>query len=652
MKQTILIVDDSLTVRMDLIEAFEAEGYRCVGCSTVSQAKLALARDPIDLAILDVILPDGDGVELLTEIRHTTALAHLPVLMLSSEGEVKDRIRGLKTGANEYVGKPYDRMYVVARAGELLQSKGSDESIVTTILVIDDSETFREQFREALESAEYRVLIASTGEEGLTMAALHRPSAVLVDSVLPGIDGATVIRRIRLDSVLRSTPCVLVTASEEVGAELRAFEAGADAFLRKNEERTVMLARLRAVLRSGGSLSRLGMTPSLLGPKKILAVDDSVTYSNEIASALRTEGYDVVLAQSGEEALEMLAVQPVDCVLLDLVMPGLSGRETCQRIKSAPMVRDIPVIILTALEDSEAMIEGLGTGADDYIQKSTEFEVLRARVRAQMRRKQFEDENRRIREELLRKEMEALEASSAKQVAETRAALVTELELKNQELEAFVYSVSHDLRAPLRAIHGFTKMLEEDHAEQLDQQARELLDRVQRAANRMSELIEDMLTLSRVSRADLNRIPVSLTDIAQSLIDDLKQKEPGRQVAWLVEHGLTAEVDPRLIRIALENLLSNAWKYTAKVQDARIEFRKEDRDDQIVYAIQDNGAGFDMGAARNLFRPFHRLHSESEFPGTGIGLATVQRVINRHHGEVWADSVVGQGTTIRFTLPT
>jgi two-component system, NtrC family, sensor kinase len=650
MNSTVLIVDDSLTVRMDLAEAFEAAGFRTILCATAAAARAALASGPVELAVLDVLLPDGDGIALLEELRASPAAGKVVVLMLSSEAEVKDRLRGLRTGADEYVGKPYDRSYVVARAGEILQQRpAAAVPGRTLVLVIDDSATVRDELGRALELAGYAVLTAATGEEGLHLAAGSRPAAVVVDGLLPGIDGATVVRRIRLDAALRHTPCLLLTASSDRGAELQALDAGADAFVRKGEDLGLILARLGAVLRTATASVGSEKTASLLAPKRILAVDDSETFLQELGLALRGEGYDTVLVHSGEAALEMLAVQPVDCILLDLLMPGLGGKETCQRIKSAPVVRDIPLIILTAVNEREAMIEGLSTGADDYISKSSDFEVLKARVRAQIRRRQFEDENRRIREELLCKELEATEARAARELAETRAALVGELERKNKELEAFSYSVSHDLRAPLRSIDGFSQALLEDYLERLDDRGKDYLRRVRTAAQRMSELIDDLLQLSRLGRAELKRERIDLADIARLVAADLRKNDPQRQANVVVEEGLWAEADSRLIRVALENLLGNAWKFTAQVEAPKIELGATPGGD--AFFVRDNGAGFDMAYVGKLFGPFQRLHAEAEFPGTGIGLAIVQRIINRHGGRAWAEGEAGRGATFYFTIP-
>ena len=303
MNGTVLIVDDSLTVRMDLTEAFEAAGFHPIPCPTVAEAREALTRGPVDLVILDVLLPDGDGVEFLKEIRECGSSQAAAVMMLSTEAEVKDRIRGLQRGADEYVGKPYEIVYLVARAREFLRSRRSSVAGSKTVLVIDDSATLRDELTKALEPAGYIVLTAASGEEGLQVAADQRPDAVVVDGMLPGIDGATVIRRVRLDAALRGIPCLLLTASEDKGSELRALDAGADAFVRKEEGAAIILAKLAAVLRGTASTKPAEDTASLLGPKKILAVDDSATYLQELADALRGEGYDVILAHSGEEAL-------------------------------------------------------------------------------------------------------------------------------------------------------------------------------------------------------------------------------------------------------------------------------------------------------------------------------------------------------------
>jgi DNA-binding response OmpR family regulator len=650
MIEYVVIVDDSLTVRMDLAEAFEGAGFAPVLCATIAEARVALLRDDLGVVVLDVHLPDGDGVELLRELRGTAIGATLPVIMLSTEAEVGARVRALKTGADEYVGKPYDRAYVISRTRELLRSRRPAASgRSTSVLVIDDSVTFREALRDELVRAGYDVLTAVSGEDGLRLAADHRPNAIIVDSELPAMDGATVIRHVRLDAALRGMPCLLLTASEDRGVELRALDAGADAFVRKDEDLDVILARLAAALRSTAP-SAAADALSSLGPRKVLAVDDSATYLDELSAMLQGEGYDVVLAHSGEEALELLAVESVDCILLDLVMPGLGGQETCRRIKAAPVVRDIPLVMLTGCDDRTALLEGLAAGADDFIPKSGELTVLKARIRAQLRRKQFEDETRGIREQLLRRELEAVESRAARELAEARAALVEELELKNEELEAFSYSVSHDLRAPLRSIDSFSAALAEDHAEALGAQGRDYIRRVRVSVRRMTELIEDLMTLARVGRTEIVKKRIDITALAKTVTAQLSESEPSRSVDIQISEGLVLDGDPGLVRTVLENLLGNAWKYTARHAAAVIEVGRTERGGRRGVFVRDNGVGFDPARADKLFRPFHRLHAAAEFEGTGVGLATVHRIVSRHGGEVWAEGSTGDGALIGFTL--
>jgi light-regulated signal transduction histidine kinase (bacteriophytochrome) len=225
-----------------------------------------------------------------------------------------------------------------------------------------------------------------------------------------------------------------------------------------------------------------------------------------------------------------------------------------------------------------------------------------------------------------------------------------ELETANKELEAFSYSVSHDLRAPVRAVEGFTQSLLQDHAAELSEPAKDLLQRVEAACVHMGQLIEDLLNLARVARTEMRRENVDLSAMANESLAELQRNAPQRRVNVRVAEGLVAHCDPRLLRAALENLLGNAWKFTSKQPDATLEFGMETSGDQNVFFVRDNGAGFDMEYAAKLFGAFQRLHSTSEFPGTGVGLATVQRILHRHGGRIWAEGKVGQGATFRFVL--
>ena len=756
MRQRALVVDDSLTVRMDIGEALELAGFETVLCADLRSAREELARELSVLIVLDIMLPDGDGLEFLKELKSAPATARIPVLLLSTEAEVKNRVRGMGAGADEYLGKPYDLGQVVARARALVYaSKDRRPGPRRRVLVIDDSATFRNELKQSLQGADYEVQEAATGEEGLALAAAFRPDAVVVDGMLPGIDGATVVRRLKSDTALRSTPCLLLTAAEGADDELRSLEAGADAYVRKSEDLGVILVRLAALLR-GASATGGDTSPSLLGPKRLLAVDDSLTYLNALGSQLRQEGYDVVLAKSGEEALELLAAQPVDCILLDLLMPGLSGQETCRRIKQSPEWRAIPLVMLTARDDRDAMIEGINAGADDYIAKSADFDVLKARLRAQLRRKHFEDENRRIREQLVRRETEArfqrlihsniigvilgdlrghvsdandaflemlgysraeLEAgvlkpdaltpsewrdrddAAVEQLRRTGSTTPFEKELfrkdgsrlpivlglvsleggektvgfvldrtqqklaeqkikqyaaalegANHELESFSYSVAHDLRAPLRRIDGFSQALLEDYDGKLDESGRKYLRYIRESAQHMARLIDDLLTLSRVTRAELQREPVDLSALAHAAMARLQRADPAREVTTVIQEGFTAKGDARLLAVVFDNLLGNAWKFTSKRDGARIEFGHTSKDGHPAYFVRDNGAGFDMAFASKLFGVFQRLHSSAEFEGTGVGLATVQRIVNRHEGRIWAEGEVDRGATFYFTL--
>jgi PAS domain S-box-containing protein len=225
-----------------------------------------------------------------------------------------------------------------------------------------------------------------------------------------------------------------------------------------------------------------------------------------------------------------------------------------------------------------------------------------------------------------------------------------ELEASTKELDAFAYSVSHDLRAPLRSLAGFSEVLQEDYADVLDEVGRGYLNRIETNATRMAGMIDDLLNLSRATRVALRREQVDLTEAAREVIAELRDQDPGRQAQVTIADGLIANGDPQLIHLVLLNLLGNAWKFTARQAPAAIEVERLAQPGPPVFVVRDNGAGFDMRYSAKLFDPFQRLHSHSEFEGTGIGLAIVHRIVQRHGGRIWAHSEPGHGASFSFTL--
>ncbi len=363
----------------------------------------------------------------------------------------------------------------------------------------------------------------------------------------------------------------------------------------------------------------------------ILVVDDQQDSLLAMEVALEPLGQNIVRARSGMEVLRRLLSEDFAVIILDVKMPGLDGFETATLIRNRERTRNTPIIFLTGAFGADAyQFQGYSVGAVDYVLKPVPAEILRSKVKVFV--------------ELAKKN------AALRHLNDALARQAAELEAANKELEAFSYAVSHDLRAPLRGIDGFSRALEQDCAKELNDQGRGHVMRIRRATARMNELIDDLLQLSRMARAEMRWENVDLSWVAREAASDLQQKDPDRRAGVSIQEGVKARGDYRLLRAAMDNLLSNAWKYTAKKEDATIEFGTNAIDGETVYFVRDNGAGFNMAYDYKLFVPFQRLHSASEFPGTGVGLATVQRIIRRHGGRIWAEGHVGEGATFYFTL--
>jgi two-component system, sensor histidine kinase and response regulator len=357
---------------------------------------------------------------------------------------------------------------------------------------------------------------------------------------------------------------------------------------------------------------------------KVLLVDDIEPNLVALEALLESVACETIRAQSGNEALRQLLKHEFAVVLLDVQMPDMDGYEVARYARDNPVTRDVPIVFVTAThETKESVFRGYDAGAFDLLFKPIDPYVLRSKVQV------FLDLY--LGRQRLQREIEAHRQTLS-------------------EVEAFNYSVSHDLRAPLRPLDGFSAALLEDYGDRLDDTAKDYLRRIRAGAQRMGRLIDDLLSLSRVSRAALTTRPVDLSALVSDIGAELRAEMPARDVQLVCEPEARISGDPGLSRIAMENLLRNAWKFTAGRAPGTIVFGKR-TDDEPAYFIQDNGVGFDPTYSAKLFQPFQRLHSAERFEGTGIGLAIVDRIIRRHGGRIWGESTPDQGATFYFTLP-
>jgi signal transduction histidine kinase len=352
---------------------------------------------------------------------------------------------------------------------------------------------------------------------------------------------------------------------------------------------------------------------------RVIVADDNADMRDYLRRLL-SRSFEVEATVDGQVALEAARRRQPDVVLTDVMMPRLDGFGLIHELRADPRLRTVPVVVLSARAGEEARGEGLEAGADDYLVKPFAAPELLARVQTQL------------------------------DLARVRRGWEAELAQANAELEAFSYSVSHDLRAPLRTLSGFSQAILEDYSDVLDARGKNYLRRIHDAALRMGNLIDEILKLSRLSRAPVNRRWLDLASMADEIVASLRQADPARNVEVEIVRPLVGWGDRVLVEAVLTNLLENAWKFTSHREKAHIRLASWSQGEETVFVVHDDGAGFDMRFAGTLFGPFQRLHAQDDFPGTGVGLATVRRILHRLGGEICPEAEVDRGASFYFTL--
>jgi len=494
------------------------------------------------------------------------------------------------------------------------------------VLVVEDNADMNAFIAEAL-SPHYRVACAFDGRQGLELALALQPDLVLSDVMMPRLSGDQMVQALRRQPGLAELPIVILTAKADDDLRVRLLKDGVQDYLNKPFAVEELLARVgslikdrkRAADKLGESETRFEATfeQAAMGIALVAPSGRLLRVNRKLCEII---GYseEELLARTFQEITHPDDLQTD----LDQVQQMLSAEIRSYAMEKRYIRKDNTLVWINL---TVALVRKPDATPDYFI----------AVVEDVQARKQAEDEIRRLNSDLERRVIER----------------TAELTVANRELDAFVYAVSHDLRAPLRAMSGFSQALVEDYGEQLQGEAKLYLEQIDIASHKMSALIDGLLVLSRSTRGELQHDAVDLSSLSERLLAELMRSDPGRQVAVQVEAGLRAHGDERMIEVVMCNLLDNAWKYTAYAAAPSIRIYAEEQDGMHRFCVADNGAGFDMSHANRLFQPFQRLHRQEEFPGIGIGLATVERIVHRHGGVIEAQGEVGKGALFCFTLP-
>lgn len=586
--RVILIAEDSPTQSENLRYFLEQHGYQVVAARNGREALEMMAKFKPNLLISDIVMPEMDGYELCHCIRTDQGIKDLPIIFLTVLSDPADIMKSLECGADGFIIKPF-----------------KEEPLLERIQLLLASQDIRKYEK--------------------------KPEPVEV--VFHGQKYWINADRLQIMNLLVST----YEAAVETNSELLKVQ-------KELKVQAQILAGINRVFHEAMTCQ----TEEELGRTSLAAAEELTGSGFGFIGEINPEGLldDIAVSDPGWAACRMPGLtKPV--LPKSLHIRGIFGKvikDERSVIANEPAAHpdsvgtpeghpELTAFLGVPLKQGGKTIGLLGLGNKPGGYDQADQEAAEALAPAMV-------------ESFLRKRAEA----RIKELNEKLVDHVHQLEAANKELQSFSYSVSHDLRSPLRGIAGFARILAEEYGEKLDAKGLEYLQLLQRASDQMNELIEALLGLSRVSRAEMRRQSVDLSALARSIAANLKGLEPERQVEFIIPDGIDATGDPALLQIMLENLLGNAWKFTGKMPQARIEFGVQDTGGGRVYLVRDNGVGFNMKYADKLFGAFKRLHTTNEFPGTGIGLATVQRVINRHGGRIWTEAAENGGAVFYFTL--
>lgn len=545
----------------------------------------------------------------------------------------------------------------------------------TQILIVEDSETQALKLRYLLEGEGWQVSCTSSAESALEQLNHHSPALIIADYHLPGMRGDELCRRVRMNVRTRGIPILMLTMEEARGSESASLDSGADHYVSKSVAPEILLLRVRTLMRNAGERSLvLSSQDAAFRRARLLAIDDSPTYLEHLVEVLSGEGYEAVRARGGEEALDRIQSESFDCILVDLIMPKMDGIEVCRRIAELKHLESArhaaAVIMLTSSESEGDMMRGLEAGADDFVGKSSDLAVLKARIRALLRRKFFQEENNRIVEELKNREIAAVR-SRAEREAELNQELkkaydelrqTQEAALQQERLRALgqmASGIAHDINNAISPVALYVDLLLESEPN-LSARAREYLEITQRAMNDVSHTVARMREFYRKREPELTLVPVDVNEAIRQVVDltRVRWNDMPQQRGAVID--VRTELEPGLppiagieseIREALTNLVFNAVDAMPEggVVTVRTSLLHRGSSEVVQAEIIDTGIGMDEETQRRCLEPFFTTKGER---GTGLGLAMVYGIVRRHSAEIEIESTPRKGTTIRLKFPT